>query len=93
MKAKSLRCVTSSDFNWKKAGSLSESLNISTTQRRIQGRGLKGPEGAWRGLKGPEGLDPPLQLAVAFIFKADPHIPVSSVTLVTQRRTNATVGR
>ena len=80
MKAKSLRCVTSSDFNWKKAGSLSESLNISTTRWRIQGRG-------------PEGLDPPLQLAVAFIFKADPHIPVSSVTLVTQRRTNATVGR
>ena len=29
--ALSLRCVTSSDFNWKKAGSLSESLNISTT--------------------------------------------------------------
>ena len=83
MKAKSLRCVTSSDFNWKKAGSLSESLNIFTTQWRIQGRGLEGPEG----------LDPPLQLAVAFIFKADPHIPVSSVTLVTQRRTNATVGR
>ena len=32
-------------------------------------------------------------LVVAFTFKADPHIPVSSVTLVTHRRTNATVGR
>ena len=45
MNAISLRYKTSSDFNWQKAGSLSESLNISTTQWRIQGRGGGGGGG------------------------------------------------
>ena len=116
MRGGGLRYKTSSDFNWQKAGSLSESLNISTTQGWIQGRVLRGPAPhLFLDQNGPkktiflrpppsiqslddrpplsEGLDPPLQLVVAFTFKADPHIPVSSVTLVTHRRTNATVGR